>query len=240
MLKLHENWLTDGLIDFEYKKYMLLAYLKAVEQNFTSNKLYPYLGDLVWHYENLLFFMKNKNAASQAFPKQLSRIDLENFVLSYEEVVKNDSLMAEIERILDFSIPAIKRQLEEGREIYDWIESQLMVRPVGIESLQLQYGYLFLRNGADKETQVYNYRLTIFQNATENFRGIHTDYVNSYTTSIVRTYETIKAKLINEEKLLVPPSVYVVESDYRLPLGETLLPIAKRVLVRHLAKMEQR
>jgi hypothetical protein len=31
MVELKQDWLTDGIIDFEYKKYMLLAYLQQVE-----------------------------------------------------------------------------------------------------------------------------------------------------------------------------------------------------------------
>jgi len=42
MKKLPTNWLTDGLINFEYKKYLLLAYLKSVEEEFESKRLYPF------------------------------------------------------------------------------------------------------------------------------------------------------------------------------------------------------
>lgn len=30
MKTLNHNWLTEGLIDFEYKKYILLSYLQEV------------------------------------------------------------------------------------------------------------------------------------------------------------------------------------------------------------------
>jgi hypothetical protein len=33
MNKLSENWISEGWIDFEYKKYLLLAYLKNVDEN---------------------------------------------------------------------------------------------------------------------------------------------------------------------------------------------------------------
>jgi hypothetical protein len=42
MEKLKENWLTEGLIDFEYKKYVLLAYLKSVKESFSRVELYPF------------------------------------------------------------------------------------------------------------------------------------------------------------------------------------------------------
>lgn len=238
MEQLNDNWLTDGLIDFEYKKYMILAYLQSCERNFSSNRLYPYLGDLVHHYQNLVNFKFTKEKITGSFPKQLSQIDLENFVMHYEKLVKDDALMSEIEKILNYSVPLMKKHLEEGKEIYEWIESQLQLMPVGIVPLELQAGYLMVRNGEEREARVYEYKLTFFQNSNENYRGLITQYINSYATSITTTYQTIKEKIIAQRKLLVPPAVYVVESGYTLPLGETLLPIAKRVLVRHLMENE--
>jgi hypothetical protein len=52
MDKLKDNWLTDGLIDFEYKKYQLLAYFKNVKESFQRVELYPFLGDMIFHYRN--------------------------------------------------------------------------------------------------------------------------------------------------------------------------------------------
>ena len=36
---LNKNWITENQIDFEYKKYMLLAYLQHVSENFTDKRL---------------------------------------------------------------------------------------------------------------------------------------------------------------------------------------------------------
>lgn len=234
MNRLQENWFAEGLIDFEYKKYILLAYLKSVEQNFTTNKLYPDLGDLVKHYRTLTEFLNNKNSMTGFFPRELRKIDLENFVLHYQQVAENNKIMEEIEKILDYSIPAIKRMVQEGKEIYDWIEEQLELRPVGVEPLHQDTGYLLIRNGPENQARVYEYKLTIFQNANENFRGIYTNYISTYSTSIVKTYESIKAMLVRQSSFFEMPAVYVAESEYQLPMGETLLPIAKLALVKYL------
>ena len=53
MENLKDNWLTEGLIDFEYKKYQLLGYLQKVKDSFNRVELYPFLSDLVFHYRNL-------------------------------------------------------------------------------------------------------------------------------------------------------------------------------------------
>ncbi|MFM6350079.1 MAG: hypothetical protein ACKPFK_33810, partial [Dolichospermum sp.] len=72
MDKLDSNWLTQGLIDFEYKKYVLLAYFKTVKESFTRVQLYPFLSDLVFHYRNLQTLKNNKSLLRESFPKKLS------------------------------------------------------------------------------------------------------------------------------------------------------------------------
>ena len=39
MKTLSETWFSDGCIDFELKKYTLLAYLQEVNKHFGENKL---------------------------------------------------------------------------------------------------------------------------------------------------------------------------------------------------------
>ena len=69
MEKLSNDWLTQGLIDFEYKKYLLLAYLQTVKSSFGKGELYPFLADLVFHYRNLQALKENKSLIREAFPR---------------------------------------------------------------------------------------------------------------------------------------------------------------------------
>ena len=56
MKTLSETWFAEGYIDFELKKYMLLAYLQEINKGFTENKLYPQLADIIFHYNNVIAF----------------------------------------------------------------------------------------------------------------------------------------------------------------------------------------
>src|ERR1700744_4838720 len=47
MKTLSETWFADGYIDFELKKYTLLAYLQEINRAFNENKLYPQLPGIV-------------------------------------------------------------------------------------------------------------------------------------------------------------------------------------------------
>ena len=78
MKNLESDWLTKGLIDFEYKKYILLAYLKTVRENFDDKKLFPYVSDLIFHYRNLQTIKEKKELMLENFPKSISQADFEN------------------------------------------------------------------------------------------------------------------------------------------------------------------
>jgi hypothetical protein len=58
MSKLSKDWLTENHIDLEFKQYLLLAYLQEVKENYNSNKIYPYLSELIEHYKNLILIKK--------------------------------------------------------------------------------------------------------------------------------------------------------------------------------------
>jgi hypothetical protein len=235
MERLEENWLTGGLIDFEYKKYVLLAYLKNVRDSFHRVELYPFLADLVAHYRNMSALKENKALIYDRFPKQLSLDLLKNLEVSYKNAVEDDAVMKEIEAIIEFSLPQLKGSLEEGAVIYEYVESQCEILPVGLTSLYANEGYLFISQPPEKETEIYRYQVTIFDSSSEILRGIHTQYLWKAERSISNTYEHLKSKLIREYRDLPNPSTYLVLSKLKFPFTHTLMPVAKRLLVKQLS-----
>ena len=93
MKTLSETWFADGYIDFELKKYTLLAYLQEVNKYFDANKLYPQLADVIFHYNNLVAFRENKKYLQEQFPKKLTGIQLEKLQLLYEQIIEDDEMM---------------------------------------------------------------------------------------------------------------------------------------------------
>lgn len=233
MKELNKNWITEGLIDFEYKKYMLLAYLKTVKENFGQKKLYPYLSDLLFHYKNLLDIKENKKLIHENFPKQISRADFEKLEIIYKEIVNDDRIMGEIEEILSFSIPKVKEHLKDGKDIYEEIEDKLTISPIGISPLYPDEGYLLFYMDSH-ETRVYEYQVTIFESAEEKYRGIHTQFLETFTKGIGITFESMKLELIRKYKKLPNPATFLIDSKVHVPFEESLLPIAKRLLVKHI------
>ncbi len=235
MESLSKNWITENHIDFEYKKYVLLAYLQNVSDNFTEHRLYPFLSDLVEHYRNLKILKDNKKNLFESFPGRATRVDFEQFKVIYEKLAEDDSLIREIESIIDYSIPQMEFYLKEGKKIYDRIEDHLKIFSVGIVPLNNESGYLFLKLGTVGDTKVYEYHISIFENPAERYRGIHIQYVTSYEKKLLNTFESIKSDLLVYNKSLPNPATYVIETEMVIPFEETFLPMAKRALVKRVA-----
>lgn len=234
MEKLSKDWLTHGLIDFEYKKYLLLAYLQTVKKSFGKVELYPFLADLVFHYRNLIAVKENKTLIRESFPKEISLEELHKLELSYRELVEDDAIMSELESIIEFSIPHIQGSLKEGTVIYEYVESQCEISPVGVTPLYANEGYLFVTQPPEKETNVYRYQVSIFEDSKEQLRSLNTQFIESVDRTILNTYERIKLDLIKKYRDMPNPAAFLVLSRMKFPFTETLMPVAKRLFVKHI------
>ena len=235
MEMLDKNWLTEGTIDFEYKKYLLLAYLQQAGKSFDEKKLYPKLSELVEHYRNLQIFKKEKLSVAKDFPKEISRLDFEKFKIEYKEIFKDDELITEIDSIVDFALSEFESKLGIGKELYEEVEDKLEVFPIGIIPLRTEEGYFFLSDFLKRMVNVYYFQISMFESQMEKFRGIHAKFLFNYNISITDSYEQVKYKLMEQNSQLPNPATYAVEFKKSFPLPETMLPIAKRSLVRFIS-----
>jgi hypothetical protein len=235
MKKLSETWFAEGYIDFELKKYALLAYLQEINRYFNENKLYPQLADLIFHYNNIVAFRENKKYLQEHFPKKLTGIQIEKLQFLYEQMIEDNELMQELEEIIQYSAGEMKTTISNGAEIYEFVEGNLTIAPIGLVPLDIQEGYFFLSAGNSRSTRVYQYRLSIFEKHDEKFRSIKTNYVEQRQRSMVNTYENIKYELIRQRTHIPNPAVYSIETQLAFPVEETLLPIAKRSLVKYIS-----
>jgi len=161
---------------------------------------------------------------------------MEKLQLLYEQMIADDELMQELESIIHYAMSKMNNTIKEGTEIYELVEDSFNIAPVGLIPLDSQEGYLFLSDGRRRDTLVYEYRLTIFERHDEKYRGIHTQYIEAYQKNLVYSCEHIKTLLIRQRKKLPNPAVYRIDTELVFPLNETLLPVAKRCLVKYIAQ----
>src|ERR1044072_5279600 len=154
MKTLSEAWFTEGYIDFELKRYTLLAYLQEVSKYFHQQKLYPQLADLIFHYNNLVSFRENKKYLQEKFPKELTEINLEQLEMLYERMISDDELMEELENIINYSAKKMRLAITSGTEIYEAVEVSLKIAPVGLIPLETNEGYMFLMNALQHQKHI--------------------------------------------------------------------------------------
>lgn len=232
MTKLESDWLTKGIIDFEYKKYVLLAYLKHIEGQFYANKLYPYLTELQHHFDNCIKIRENKEMLKSSFPKNLKSIDLKSLRFVYEDALHDDSYPEELDSILDFAIPNLARKNTDGHEILTAVGENISISPVGIVPLRNEEGYLFLCHAVENRISIFQYQLALYNEQRERY--VKTMFVDSVKLGYANTVSQVKVDLVRRNKSLPNPATYVIESKYSYPLEETLLPVAKKLILKQL------
>ena len=236
MNKLTTNWLTENHIDFEYKKYMLLAYLQEVEQHYKNTQIYPWLTEVIDHYRNLLIVKNNAENLKKGFQKEVKGIDLKTLKIIYEnDSEPENEVIQEIKNIIEYSLPLFHHYIIDGKKIYDYVEERLKIKSIGITPLRNTEGYLFLNIDKQKDIHVYQYYVSFFEDANEHLKSLSTEHIETYTSNITWTYEKVKSDLILKRKELPNPAVYAIECDVKVPFTETFLPIAKRYFVTQIA-----
>ncbi|RMG20372.1 MAG: hypothetical protein D6730_20075 [Bacteroidetes bacterium] len=234
MKKLSTDWFMEGLLDYEYKKYVLLAYLQHVSQEFAQERLYPSFSDLIFHYKNLAAFKENKQKLYERFPKSLSEEEFKQLRLVMKPEIEEDVQLKEIESIVEYAIPAIREHLKEGKGIYEYIDEQLSIEPIGILPLYKQEGYILLRINQHKEVKAFEYRIVFFENTEANYHGISMNYLQSFRLSLANTYEAIKRELTQLNAQLPNPATYLLYTVKAFPEEASLLPVAKRKMLAYL------
>lgn len=231
MAVLLKDWLTEGVFDLEYKKYKMLAYLQHIDRQFSAYRLFPHLPELQDHLKSCQQILLEQKTLKRSFPKNVIGVDRQNWQLLYEDQFHDAHFIGDLNEILDFAIHGFTGLVGEGVERVSEIEEDIRISPVGIIPLHLEEGYLFFCHGFDDLLSVFSYRVALYNQNKE--RSINTTYIESIKLGYERTIGQVKIDLSKRYKSLPNPATYVIESRRGYPLHETLLPVAKRLMMKY-------
>jgi hypothetical protein len=234
MKPLSKNWLTEYTTDLEYKKYMLLAFLKEVKENYDQTMLYPAFSEVISHYTNVESLLQCKQLFQDSIPTRRRGLDYTNMQLLYENMISNDKVMEQINELLLYASPCLKKSIDEGREIFNLVEQMVKIEAVGLLPLNKDAGYLIFLSGSQKEKKVYDYQVSMIEDPSEKYRLMSVNYCKSFYNTITDTFNAIKTELIRYNTTLPNPAVYAVMCAHELPFHETLLPVTKRIFLRNI------
>lgn len=236
MTSLSKTWLTDHLIDFEYKKYLLLDYVKNVKDCYGRSCLYPYFSDSIEHFRNLSAVKNNAMHIRQEGFKTMTGFDWEHFIIKYDSPSFDHDALEEIDRIIGFALPNFKVLVSNGKSLYDHVEQHLSISAVGIVPMRTKEGYLLLNEAENKHLAVYQYAICNIEDIFEQSRMLTLEYISDYTLSVTWNPEAVKHDLIRSRRQLPNPAVYAISCGLPVPFQETFLPVAKRCFMQQVAR----
>lgn len=236
MEKLNLELFIRAAEDPEYSRYKLLAIMNRYLDFLHRSKLYPVFSNLIEIRALLKGILENRSSIEEKFPKRLIRFDLKTKKPVYRAEEVFGSNKGTIFDFIDWSMPQIQEGLNEGKAIYDFVEKNSEIREVGIIPLYKNEGYLLISDRANKAVNVYRYETILFSSEEEPLRTLRTKYLQSYPSDdFDYVAKEIKLDLTRQFPELPNPAAYLFHSEVDFPFKETILPIAKRKLMKTLA-----
>jgi len=229
-------WITQGVLDAEYKEYLLLAWLQKLKAEFKESRLYPALSDLIRKHKELgqlhaeLLAGKERGSAVG--------LDLKRLRILRQTAGNHDGLDEYLETLIQRALPHLTLAIEEGKSLYDLIESQLEFTPVGIQPLRMDEGYLILTVGRNqrRSLRAYRFQKSRILHGGEAYLQLQLECVEERRTSRFEPAESVKWGLISKHRDLPQPATFHAHADWAVPLQHSLLPIARRKLLRELTR----
>ena len=222
--------------DPEFSQYKVLAALKNYSEQLHKNKLYPPLGELVEIRGSLKGLLDNKENLRNTLPQRLIGFDITNQKPLYEKQEVTDKNLNKVFEFINWALPKINEEIDEGKAIYDFVDSNLLVKELGIMPIYKNEGYFIIPDHTEKKLQIYRFELSLLASSDIPFRSLKSTLIESVEDSELRVYpESIKLGLIKKYPDLPNPAIYSFQIEIEFPFDETILPIAKRKLMQKLA-----
>ena len=233
MNRLGLDTFVSGTEDFEVRQYHVLQGLKTFRSELHHNRLYPALAELSDLIAVLEDFMQRKTEIQSRLPQRLMDIDLENRRLVYEPHKGTEADVERAAELIEWALPHIRQTLDEAAEIYRFVDDRIQIEHVGIVPMYREEGYWFVPENTSSRLHLLRYQVALFTSATERFRTLKTSLLESLEQAHIRySPESIKLDLIGRYHDMPNPATYACETDLDFPYAETILPVAKRKLMR--------
>lgn len=221
--------------DAELVRYRLLAGLQRVRRAFDQTRVYPYLADLIRLRRDLVALRDQSATLRSAQPGRIQGIDWKKREVVYvrPDVPGLDALP--VGDLVDWTLPRLTQAIEEGQAIYEFVESHTAVEAVGLVPRYQDEGYLLI----PEETgwRAVRYAVSVLVAPGEGdarYRSLRTSEVP--LPEEATEPGACKRALAEQHRDLPNPATYCVHADVTVPTDATLMPVAKRKLLRYLAE----
>ena len=230
---------TSSIEDAELSEYKVLAALKNYKDLLHRNFLYPTLTELLEVLDVLNSIMNQRFYLAQPISKRITGVDIENQNLIYqteEEDHADEIKLLKVFEFIDWAIPMIKEAINEATAIFDFVESNLEVKEIGLMPVYKKEGYFFVQDNSAHDVHIYRFQLSNIIQSEVPFKSLRTSFIDIISGGTkTKRPESIKLDLINKYHDLPNPATYNVCTDLDMPFEATILPVAKRKMIQKIA-----
>lgn len=224
--------------DFEKRQYLVLGKLKSARDAFEKQYLYPQLAQLIELYHHLQKIMAGFDDMKQRGPQKIRRINLESRKIEFESALPAQLDLEAVKGLVRWAQPLINEAIQQGIQIYEFVDEKLALDEVGIRPGYADEGYFFLPNPDTGALQLFRYEMSVYTGAGERFRSLKTRLLKSLEEGRLAEPDpgALKLELIREYPDMPNPATFSFHTELRPPFNATLFPVAKRKLLQHLAR----
>jgi hypothetical protein len=231
MEKLSIKSFTSFSGDHETDQYRILSGIKEYSGNFRKKKLYPALSELIDLAALLENILNQKKGLSKSFPKNIIGFDISNKRIILENAEMIDQNIEVLFELIEWALPVIRKTIEEGIALYEFVEKNIYLDEVGILPLYKKEGYIIIPDNLLEKFLIHRFHFALFEGGSEKFPTLKTLFIEAVEQGLINTPEYLKQKMIEIYKDIPNPATYYCETDLDLPFSETLFPVAKRKLL---------
>ncbi len=208
--------------DPEAARYRLLAALADARREFAANRVYPHLAALI-------SVRRALSALKQARGRHASRGTVTGVDWERGRLVRdNDAPALLAEDLAMWSLPLLDGAIEEGRALYDFADEHATLAPVGLVPPYQMEGFLIV--STDDAVAALRYHASVLAGPDGRHLSLRTRALDAPLPPDAPPADW-KACLAPLATDLPAPAAYHVHADLDLPLGATLVPLAKRRLL---------
>ncbi len=232
-MRLNTDWFIEPVIDFETKKYLLLAYLQNKNNELISQKLCHSHDELVEKSLALEEVIKNKTNLENSLSREMESIDWNKLRLVYKQENHSTEKIDELMEIILYAFPKINACRLDFKEEIERIKNEIQLDVVGILPNYLKDGFIILDQPSGY--YLFSYETQAVLDLQGEKRIIH-QHISTYKNTLLHTPTSIKKDIVHGYKnTVVNPAVFILSYSTEIPVYETLLPLGSIALRKFVA-----
>ena len=218
--------------DPEAAEYRLRAELQAARRAFRTSRIYPHLAELVRLRRALRAVLDHADGL-RARPGRVTGVDWEKEEVTFAPSEWPADRAAHVEDLARWALPHVEDAIGEGQAVYDFVEATTRVSAVGIVPAYVDEGYLLVPQAAagGAAFAALRYACGILTAPDARYRSLRTAVV-ALPDGLAADPVAWKHALAAAHTDLPNPATYLLDAEIGFPIRETVMPVAKRKLLR--------